>query len=153
MALAKARRTQALVQPADLFAMLADWCGLQATERATSTAGRSLMPLIEGSREMVRDRACYFAATDDWAVATPAWYMLQRGQELAEGRRAGRAATDECQLFVKPDDRFEVNDVADRCGDCLPLLRESFDQFRQACQNADSTDLPPLPEILISGIE
>ena len=144
-------RTQALVQPADLFATLAEWSGLPGDKRVSSASGGSLIPLIQGTSDFVRDRACYLVREDEWAIATPAWYMLQSGQRPEAG---GQEPTEgDCQLFVKPDDRFEVNDVADRCGDCVPLLREAFDQFRQACQTADSTELRPLLEVLVSGIE
>jgi membrane-anchored protein YejM (alkaline phosphatase superfamily) len=158
--LGQSSRTQALAQPADLFSTLAEWCGLSVSKRDSSAAGRSLIPLVQGASDSARDRACYFAAADDWAIATSAWYLVQRGQrpeargqESTEGALTSRPATEGCQLFVKPDDRFEVNDVADRCPDCVPLLQEAFDQFRQACQTADSTDLPPLSEVLVSGYE
>jgi hypothetical protein len=56
-------------------------------------------------------------------------------------------------LFVKPDDRFEVNEVADRCPDCVAQLQEAFAQFQQSCESPDSPPPPPLPEILVSGME
>jgi hypothetical protein len=54
---------------------------------------------------------------------------------------------------VKPDDRFEVNEVANRCPEYVGQLQEAFAQFQQSCQSPDSTGLPPLPEALTVGIE
>jgi hypothetical protein len=144
-------RTQALVQPADLHATLAEWCGLPGAERLFAGGGRSVLPLVDGTGETIHDRACTLISADQWSIATPAWYLLQMGGGPEEGEGVDDNARSE--LYVKPDDRFEVNEVADRCPDCVIQLREAFTQLQQSCESVDTPPPPPLPEILVSGIE
>ncbi|HEV3417109.1 MAG TPA: sulfatase-like hydrolase/transferase [Pirellulales bacterium] len=157
---AQSERTQALVQPADLYATLAEWCGLPRNDRDGFAAGRSLLPLAAGASESVRDRACVVALPNERAIVTPAWHMRIVGGQGPEARGQERATGDKEQdqtkvseLFVKPDDRFEVNEVADRCPDCVAELRTAFIQFEQSCQSVESADPPPLTEVLSRGLE
>jgi arylsulfatase A-like enzyme len=87
-------RISALTQPADLGPTIADPFGV-------SISGTSLLPLVRGERDMMRPYVVSSAA-GSWRLRTPEWVLVRSG----EGE-AGRA-----QLFVKPDDRWEVNDVA-----------------------------------------
>ena len=52
------------------------------------------------------------------------------------------------ELFAKPDDRWEVNEVASRCGDVVEQLAAAADQFEQAAAAGTLATLPPLAEIL-----
>ncbi len=52
---AACERTQALVQPADLYATLSQWCGLP-TAAPSIAAGRSLLPLARIEIDRLRDR-------------------------------------------------------------------------------------------------
>jgi arylsulfatase A-like enzyme len=146
--LGPSERTQALVQPADLFPTLVDWLGLPTLSSHHIAAGKSLLPLVSGASDAVRDRAAIVAAPDERAIVTPAWYMRNSSDGSAKNGGSTR-----CELFVKPDDRFEVNEVASRCPECVEQLQEAFTQFEQSCQSPESTNLPPLPEALTLGIE
>lgn len=133
-------RTQALVQPADLNATLAEWCGLRAPPNPSVAAGRSLLPLVRLEADKLRDRAVT-ATDDDRALATEYWYLRSSPADET-------ASEPRFELFAKPDDRFEVNEVADRCTDEVGQLQEALTDFEQACRTgADS--LPPLPDSLI----
>ena len=86
-----------MTQAVDLAATLAD-----VFEALLSDAdGATLLPLIYGDKEKVRDFACTWLPnaaclrTAEWALVLP---QLQ-GTEKSP------------QLFVKPEDRWEVNDV------------------------------------------
>ncbi len=118
-----AQRRHNFVQPADLFAMLCKWFGAPT------------QPLIE---DVQRDRVC--AVTDhEQAIRTPAWFMRQ-----GEGRN---------DLFVKPDDRWEMNEVSDRCEDVVEELSARLNEFSQAAQANDFTSLSPLSEVLLDGLD
>ena len=146
--LGESERTQALVQPADLFATIVDWLNLSWPASQHIATGRSLLPLVGGASDAVRDRAAIVAAPDERAIVTPAWYIRESSDENAQ-----QGGSTQCELFVKPDDRFEVNEVANRCPEYVGQLQEAFAQFQQSCQSPDSTGLPPLPEALTVGIE
>jgi arylsulfatase A-like enzyme len=132
--LGQAVRSQALVHPGDLFATLLDWWGLDYPP--SSPAAGSLMPLVREEVESIRDRLCVVDDGTERAIRTPAWYL----------RDADRA-----ELFAKPDDRWEINDVADRCRDVVDLLRQAFSEYRQLLRSGQAHDLPPLDEILMTG--
>jgi hypothetical protein len=141
---AACERTQALVQPADLYSTIAEWCGLPTLSDPPITAGRSLLPLVRMTTDMVRDRAIA-AASDQRAIATAYWYMrCSSGTKTEETS----GAEPKCELFVKPDDRFEVNEVADRCVEEVAQLRTALEDFELTCQSG-AESLPPLPASLI----
>jgi arylsulfatase A-like enzyme len=153
-------RTQALVQPADLFATIADWCGLPVEQHQHADCGRSLLRLASGEVAALHDRAVTATSANEWAIATPAWYMKNRGGGRGVSREGVESSPPEIEiageryeLFVKPDDRFEVNEVGDRCHECVEQLQDAFTQFQQACQSPDISELPPLPQVLVEGIE
>ena len=147
-------RTQALVQPPDLHATLLDWCGLPPAQWGPPAArGRSLLPLVEESSMALRDRACIAGTPGESAIATPAWH-----QRMVGVPHVGRVSTasdpaPSVELFAKPDDRFEVNEVSNRASDVAAEMNAAFAQFEQACQSAAIAELPPLPESLVTGID
>lgn len=130
------QRSQALVQPPDLFATFAEWLGLPF--EPTSTWGRSLLPIISGQCNSLRQRACA-VLNSERAIRTPAWFM----------RRSAEAHN----LYVKPDDRWEVNEVSVRCPDVVDGLSAALDEFEQAAQAPPFDDLPPLPVVLAEGLD
>ena len=103
-------RSQDLVVPADLAATLAEWLELPAG--AFGPTSRSLVPLARGLPHAGRECVILHAGPHDWAVRTPAWHLLVRGPQ--NERRV--------ELYAKPSDRFEVNDVADRAPEIVAGL-------------------------------
>ena len=98
------RRIAALTQAVDLAATLADW--FQAP--LANIHGRSLLPLARGEVESIRPFACAGLQVGDaieYALRTPEWAFL-----LPHQPSAGDAERPP-QLYVKPDDRWEVNNV------------------------------------------
>jgi len=102
-----AQRYGGLVIPADVGATLAAMVApaLPTADRAAPgdpRLGRSLEPLFETFQPPQRDRVVV-AATAGAAIVTPGWHAV------AEAGRPPR-------IYAKPDDFFELCDVADRCG-------------------------------------
>ncbi len=65
----------------------------------------------------------------EWAIRTENWSLrcqARRSQEPERGR----------QLYVKPDDRWEVNDVAARLPDVADALERTLCQFVEATGQA-----------------
>lgn len=86
-----------------------------------------------------REQTFAFIETDEhiW-LRTPAWSLLM--------------SDDQCQLYVKPEDRWEVSDIADRGTDIVEQLRDLLPQVREAVANGQRAQLPELNEELTSLI-
>jgi arylsulfatase A-like enzyme len=97
-------RLSVLTQPVDLPATLAAALELPAV----TTYGFNLLPLVGGDIKQIRPYAFSGMAVGDsveWSVRTLEWaYLLPLTTPCDDPPRHP-------QLFVKPDDRWEVNDV------------------------------------------
>jgi arylsulfatase A-like enzyme len=139
--LGAAGRSQSLVQPADLMPTLLETCGLPPS---AGLRGTSLMSLVRGESERVRDRALIVARAGERAVRTPAWHL-----RVANGRSDAVDAYDE--LYVKPDDRWEVNEVSGRCPEVVEGLRRVLAESEQSHQTGLVAQ-QPLEEMLLNGL-
>ena len=133
--LAAMARSQALVEPSDLWATLLDWWNVG--DRPPAPTAASLLPIARGDTPAVRDRLC-IQGVQQRAIRTPAWYMRQ---------------TAEYELFTKPDDRWEANNVAVRCQEVVECLGDAITEFDQTVQHGRLSDLPALAPVLIEGLE
>jgi hypothetical protein len=101
-----AQRYGGLLVPADLGVTLRELAGERPAAASDPQAGRSLLRLLDAWEPPDRDRVICRAGHGT-AVATAAWQaVLPAAADPAE-----RAV----ELYAKPDDFFEVCDVADRC--------------------------------------
>jgi arylsulfatase A-like enzyme len=130
------RRVDALTQAADLAATLADLFGVSLPE----VQGHSLLPLARGQAERVRDYACAGVQVGDaieWCLRTPEWAFLLPANAEASGRGP--------QLYVKPDDRAEVNNVVQHHLDYAERLERTLRDFLAAARRPGPFNPPPLP--------
>jgi arylsulfatase A-like enzyme len=153
---AEGARSQALVEPADLWATLLDWWGMEAP--SSPPTALSLMPIVRGQTDLLRDRLCIGGTGRERAIRTPAWYLRCPEIGPLSLRERARAATENMatpsQLFAKPDDRAEVNNVASRCPEVVECLQDALMQCEQTLDAAGRvSDLPPLSEVLLEGLE
>ncbi len=137
--LGAARRSQRLIEPADLWASLLDCWQLPPPPSATAC---SLLPSLRQESCGERDRLCVRGPGGQRAIRTPAWYL-----RVAE----------EPELFVKPDDRWEVNNVTMRCREVSEHLLEALSQCQQAWGQPNPAGgcirIPPLSNVLLHGLE
>jgi arylsulfatase A-like enzyme len=115
-------RSQALVQPADLPGTLADWLELDRARLAGGNAS-SLMPIVRGECDALRDRV-FLTSLNRRAIRTPAWLLCQGDDGNGE-------------LYAKPGDRWEVNEVSALCPEVVDGL--------QAILAAWDPSQPPAP--------
>jgi hypothetical protein len=134
--LGAAGRSQALVEPADLWATLLDAWGLAGAARSPTAA--TLLPWVRQQAATPRDRLLIVGPGAQRAIRTPAWYL-----RMAQGS----------ELFVKPDDRWEVNNVAVRCLEVVECLEDAATQYAQAIRAGVAADVPPLSRVLLEGLE
>lgn len=109
-----AQRYGGLLLPADLGATLVELVAGGPSPSDDPRAGRSLTPLLDDWHISPRDRAISIAS-QGVAVATPAWHLVL--PRTADG-------TARPSLYAKPDDYFEICDVADRCPDVVDELAQ-----------------------------
>jgi arylsulfatase A-like enzyme len=128
-------RTQRLVQPSDLFATILESCGWGVLSPAEHAA--SLLRVVHGYETPPRLAACAFAPQQR-AIRTPAWLLRE-----SEGENGVRH-----ELFAKPDDRWDANEVSSRCGEIPALLAAELDRYEQAAAAGQLAELAPLAEIL-----
>jgi len=122
-------RSDALWQPADVGATLGDWFHLDRS--AMQPDGVSLLPHLKN--QPCDDRELAVAAgPDELAIRTSSWMLRQSGANT-------------CQLYSKPDDRWEHNDVAGLCPDIVDELRQALADV-EAARDSDQ----PLPTRLKS---
>lgn len=101
------QRFPGLLAAEDIGAAAAEWLGLG--EAGPRLDGRRVAAFFESGLAVPRDRL-RIAGLDAAAVATEQWHLVAT---WPGGREAGLHVA----LFHKPDDFFEVNDVADRCSE------------------------------------
>ncbi|MBI3838931.1 MAG: sulfatase-like hydrolase/transferase, partial [Planctomycetia bacterium] len=127
----KLARSQALVQPADLPGTLLHWLDLDRSQFGTPHAG-SLLGIIRGDVEAIRDRA-RMVSRHEQALQTPAWLLRQ-------------PVTGAAELYAKPSDRWEVNEVANRLPDVVAGLQAALTEIERT---GGENRLPPLAETLV----
>ncbi len=140
-----ADRSQALVQPSDLGPTLLDALGLPLGEDAET--GASLLGIVRGEENSVRDCAFLRGVDSQRAVRTDVWHM-RVPDYTAPASRAGRDLA--VELYAKPDDRWEVNDVADRCPEVVELLVQVLDE---GLDSTNDSSRAPLADILSTRSE
>ncbi len=126
------RRVAALTQPVDLFPTLLESFGLPVPAEAH---GCSLWPLLRGEADQVRSYSCTAlgqAGGAAYLLRTPEWAFLLPGSDRAP------------QLFVKPDDRWEVNDLAQLHQPWVEHLEATLRAFVAAAGRPGPLETPAL---------
>jgi arylsulfatase A-like enzyme len=133
------RRVNLLTQPVDLLPTLFDAFGVSLP----AVHGQSLLPLAKGERKGTRSYACAGLRAGDrieWALRTPDWLFLR-----PVTRSPG--STSESELYVKPDDRWEVNNVRQHHLELAERLEETLGCFIEATRHPGPLRPPELPNL------
>ncbi|MBI1902948.1 MAG: sulfatase-like hydrolase/transferase [Planctomycetia bacterium] len=132
-------------------------------KRPRPADGMSLWPLILAREETLRDRAVTSSPaglvlrTSGWCLRlsppeSPPPGGAQPDAKTLDAKTPGARTIDawlanpsRLELFVRPDDRHEVNDVTQVCREIIESMTQSLREFAAACRLGDSPSLPPLP--------
>jgi Sulfatase len=142
-------RSQALVQPADVFATLKDWSKGDSTPWPSDPfAGRSMFQLLP-PRDRIRDLALVRSNPTQMAISTPAWFL--RASVAGDENKKHQFVSDHEQfgnrfrleLFAKPDDYFEVNDVSNRCLEVIDEFQQMLECFQRGIESGGTPELFP----------
>jgi arylsulfatase A-like enzyme len=134
------RRVAALTQSVDLFPTLLDALGLPPAP----AHGYSLLPLLRGERDQVRPYACAglrVGSAAEWALRTPDWSFLFPLPPAPDG--PPRLP----QLYVKPDDRWEVNNVRQHHLELAEHLEQTLRGFVEATRRPGPLQVPELRDV------
>ena len=126
-------RVQGIVQPHQLLTTIAEICGWMGPAAAPS----GLVSELRGG-SVPQGNIAVAVAPGQRAIRTPAWFLRESPAEGGVKR----------ELFAKPDDRWEANEISSRCGDIIELLASRLDEFEVAARNDQFAELPPLAEPL-----
>jgi arylsulfatase A-like enzyme len=132
------RRIPALTQSVDLMPTLLDAFGMPLPP----VHGHSLLPLVHGAVERVRGYACAglrLGEGIDWALWTPEWSLLVPVQPIPGDPPRGP------QLFVQPDDRWQINDLRQHNLELAEGLEQTLRGFVTATAGPGPLALPSLP--------
>ncbi|HET6328532.1 MAG TPA: sulfatase-like hydrolase/transferase [Planctomycetaceae bacterium] len=112
-------RRQTLTQPVDIFPTLLEWFGLERPDSGLD--GHSL--LAEARGDQSDQRALAFATDGDTlkTVRTPDHYFVQKC--------AANSEEPQQHLFAKPEDAWEVNDLASQLPGLVEDLAEECARF------------------------
>ncbi len=122
-------RRQKIVQPVDL---LHDWL------LADSLSHSVTVPPPEQTLAVAQ-------SPGQWLLRTHYW-QATCGQ--AGGADVARGGKDDWQLFVKPDDRWDVNDVAGICTAVVDQFRRLLETLRKSPNELATGGIFPLPPLL-----
>jgi arylsulfatase A-like enzyme len=134
------RRVAALTQSVDLMPTLLDVFGLPIPP----VHGRSLLPLLHANGAPLRGYACSGLRAGEaveWALRTPEWaYLLPVHGAADDPARLPR-------LYVKPDDRWEVNNVLQHHLELGEHLEQVLRGFVEASRRPGLLEPPVLRDI------
>jgi arylsulfatase A-like enzyme len=134
------RRSAALTQPVDVLPTLLEAFGAPLP----AVHGGSLLPLARGERKQIRDYACSGFRTGEnveWALRSADWAFLLPASSLSSDSPL------EPELYVKPDDRWEVNNVRHHRLDVAERLEETLRCFVETTPRPGPLQPPALPEL------
>lgn len=122
-------RRSELVTPADVLPTLGDWFGVSSTTLADRDV-RSLLPLLQNTECVPRSELYLRDHEGGAAVRTGEFFFIQpeSAAQFDEGDSCG-------WLFLKPEDAWELNDVAAQYPEQVTLLRTALRSWLSAQPN------------------
>ena len=113
-------RSQRMLQSESIYHTLVDWFGcVHADDAALPESQQSFLPLIVDDNSVgIADltKAMAISKTDqsnEIAITTAAWFAKVVADQVME-------------LYVKPDDRWEINEIVDKRRDVTSTIEELF---------------------------
>ena len=144
-------RSAELVSHIDLLPTMIDSVNEESgTNAARKIDGKSLIPLLGDSRPRLREALCFGKPHGCRAIRTPAWSLLCN--RPADDGATDEKGTTDCELYVRPDDRWEANDVAARCPEVTDGLACAMSAMASRIERGEPMPQDALPEELLAPI-
>ncbi len=130
-------RHQAIVQTVDLLPTALSALGLPPLE---DIHGQNWLPLIRGERTKLRDYACLGMDVAEFAIRTHHWHLILPIELDPDEPRF-------VELYRKPEDRWEQNDVAEQHVEVAEHLELVLRRFAEAVPRGSIEELPSLRDV------
>jgi arylsulfatase A-like enzyme len=142
-------RSSALVSHFDVVPTLLDWIGLGEFTKA-ELAGASILPLATQLRANWRTTLMTMGREGAYSIRNSSWTLRGRNVRCASqdlNSEQSLIEEDESpQLFVRPDDRWEANDVAKLCPEVVDELQAAVATAFEQLQTGEVPSLLKLPD-------
>jgi arylsulfatase A-like enzyme len=120
-------RVSWLVQPGDIFATVASWLGIQTGFDNNVDLGQCLEEPNLGGRKIA-----VAVNETELAIRTRHWYA-----RCFDSPDFNDQAKPWCQLYLKPDDRWNANEVSSRCPQVVADLKSFYETCRDSCARGE----------------
>jgi arylsulfatase A-like enzyme len=138
-------RHQGLVQTVDLLPTIISALGLPPIVREEAPLhGHDLLPLIRGEQTKVRDYACLGMDVAEFAIRTHLWHLIVPIENDPDEPRTA-------ELFRKPEDRWDQNNVIDQNTEVAEHLELALRRFVEAIKRDTFEELPFLRDVARLG--
>jgi hypothetical protein len=137
-------RHQAIVQTVDLLPTIISALGKKPLEGEDTPQGHDLLPLIRGELGKVRDYACMGMDLAEFAIRTHLWHLILPMEFDPEEPRT-------TELFRKPEDRWDQNNVIDQHVEVAEHLELALRRFVEQLQSGGGEEPPPLRDVARFG--
>jgi len=148
-----ALRSQNLVQMADISATLLEWTG--AAVEHEGFGALSQLSAIRGEGTAAPKYRAVATSASACVLRIPAW-CYRNFQDPTPSAAFSKPVDDEAfghELYAKPDDRWEFNDVAGRCPEVADLLSAELIEFQRLADQGQLNRLDDLPDRLVVPAE
>jgi len=108
--------------------------------------GMNLGPLLDDPSARWRDAVLSVGNDGGHAIRTNEWCLRIRSTAELSSDAASDDANSGRELYVRPDDRWEANDVAELCPDVVDMLSQVADQQGQQIREGRAISAQWLPE-------
>jgi arylsulfatase A-like enzyme len=118
-------RSGALTSHLDLLPTILGWLDDGSATSLENIDGMNVLTLVRKARAEWRENLIAASASTR-SIRTPAWCLRQ---DVPFGKTEAETVAEEvaCELYVRPDDRWEANDVAKLCQDVVETLSQAMD--------------------------
>lgn len=127
-------RRRVLAQPIDLFPTILSALGIA---NPPGSHGKDLIPIIAGTETFLRDYACMGMDVEEFAIRTHHWHLIVPIEPDPDDGRGP-------ELYKKPEDRWEQNNVIEAHPDVAEHLELALRRFAEAVRKDELEGLPPL---------
>jgi arylsulfatase A-like enzyme len=123
-------RSQDLVQTVDLVPTLFEWFDIPVD--SLPMVGNSLLPILRNEERSPREYICLGAADGSCGILTPELYFIRTEQDV-DGFNEMKAC-----LFVKPDDVWDIHNLAEQSPEDVAALSATLDTFLERTRSSSS---------------